>query len=79
MHLTRIKLHGKSLGSVGLFGYGHYTNDNREFLKANVNGVFDCVRHNINYFKLPNGFLVHIYECRDIGIPFVFNDFGARG
>lgn len=77
--LTRIKLHGKSMGSVGLFGYGHYMADNREWLKANVNKVFDCSRHNMNYYKLPNGFLVHIYECRPIGESFIPHDIGMRG
>lgn len=77
--LTRIRLHGKSLGSTGLFGYGHYMPDNREFLQANIGKEFDCIRHNINYFKLPNGCLVHLYECRIIGESFIPDDIGMRG
>lgn len=69
--LTRIRLHGRSLGSTGLFGYGHYGKDNREWLQSNVNGVYDATRHNINYYKLPNGYLVHIYECRVISESFI--------
>lgn len=77
--ITRIKLHGKSIGSTGLFGYGHYSRDNREYLQANIGNEFDCIRHNINYYRLPNGYLVHIYECRDIGLAFIPDDIGMRG
>jgi hypothetical protein len=78
--LTRIKLHGKALWrSCGLFGYGHYTADNKAFLLANINKEFDCTRHNMNYYKLPNGGLVHLYECRVIGDSFIPHDIGMRG
>ena len=44
--------------------WAHYSKDNRAFLRRFPNAVFNrCTQHNMNYYKLPNGFLVHVYHC----------------
>ena len=60
----RIRLNGNVYKSAGeAFSYGNYTQANREFLLSNNGKEFSAVRHNINYFRLANGYLVHICEC----------------
>lgn len=47
--------------------WAHYSKENREFLRLVPNAVFDCcVIHNMNYYRLPNGFLVHVYHCYEV-------------
>lgn len=59
----RIRLNGNVTGSGEFFTYGNYTSINRNFLIENDRKEFSAVRHSINYFRLANGYLVHIYEC----------------
>lgn len=47
--------------------WAHYSKENREFLRRFPNAVFNrCVKHNMNYYRLPNGFLVHVYHCYEV-------------
>lgn len=49
------------------FDWAHYSKDNRAFLRAFPKAVFHrCTPHNMNYIKLPNGFLVHVYHCYEV-------------
>lgn len=60
----RVRLRGKTDHSPDLFGFGRYSKENRDFLRQNDGQEFDVVRHNMNYYRLPNNYLVHIYETR---------------
>lgn len=60
----KIKL--KADSSMGKnFSFGMYTRENREFLQAYGDGVvFNGVTdHNMNYYKLHNGYIVHKYNA----------------
>lgn len=47
--------------------WAHYSKENRAFLKRFPNAVFNrCTKHNMNYYRLPNGFLVHVYHCYEV-------------
>lgn len=48
-------------------GWAPYSKNNRAFLQRFPNAVFHrCVKHNMNYYRLPNGFLVHVYHCYEV-------------
>lgn len=65
MDKVRIKLKSNTVSTAG-FRYGTYSNDNRSYLLEHDGKEFDAIRHNMNYYTLPNGFFVHIYECTDL-------------
>jgi len=46
--------------------YGNYTPENKKWIDDNLGLVFVAKRHNINYYILDNGFLVHIYNTTKI-------------
>lgn len=53
------------------FPYGNYSKENRAFLQnalaQNPEQIYDdVVRHNINYYKLQDGNLVHIYNALEV-------------
>ena len=50
------------------FPYGNLSKENRAFLNGcNAGDVFEgAVRHNMNFYKLPNGHLVHIYNAAEL-------------
>lgn len=57
--------------TIGDFPYGRYSNENRAFLQnalaQNPEQIYDdVVRHNINYYKLQDGNLVHIYNALEV-------------
>jgi hypothetical protein len=62
---VRIKLKSNTVTTAG-FRYGHYSNDNRSYLLENDGKEFDAIRWNMNYYQLPNGCTVHIYECDEL-------------
>ena len=49
------------------FSFGNYSKENRAFLRAFPTAVVrNCTRHNMNYYKMGNGFLVHVYNAYEI-------------
>ena len=44
------------------FPYGFLDLENKSFITENVGNVFDGERVNMNYYRLANGMLVHIYN-----------------
>lgn len=62
---VRIKLKSDTPSTSG-FRYGRYSVDNLSYLLENDGKEFDAVRHNINYYSLPNGCFVHIFECIEV-------------
>lgn len=62
---VRIKLKGDTHSTSG-FRFGAYSEAGRAYLIANDGKEFDATRHNMNYFTLPNGYPVHVYECQEL-------------
>lgn len=62
---VRIKLKSDTPSTSG-FRYGRYSVDNLSYLLENDGKEFDAIRHNINYYSLPNGCFVHIFECTEV-------------
>jgi len=55
----------------GGFPYGNYSKENLAFLQnalaQNPKEIYDnVVRHNINYYKLQDGNLIHIYNALEV-------------
>lgn len=48
------------------FPYGPMTEANRQFLIDFLGEEFTAERINMNYYKLKNGMLVHIYNAHEI-------------
>jgi len=55
----------KSLSGTA-FPYGILTKTNKEFITMSVGKVFPAIRNGMNYFKLPNGMLVHVYNTFEL-------------
>lgn len=51
--------------STGKF-QGRYTKENQEWLEQNEGTIINAYRDGLNYYKLENGFICHIYECSDV-------------
>lgn len=51
------------------FPYGHLSEGNIEFIKAAVGMVLPAEHAGMNYYKLPNKMLVHIYNAVDVPAP----------
>ncbi len=51
--------------STGKF-QGRYTKENQEWLEKNEGSIINAFRDGLNYYKLDNGFICHIYECSDV-------------
>ena len=51
--------------STGKF-QGRYTKSNQEWLEQNEGTIINAYRDGLNYYKLENGFICHIYECSDV-------------
>ena len=49
-------------GSDFTFPYGLLHDAERKFIKEHDGEVFTATRHNMNYYKLENGMLVHVYN-----------------
>lgn len=62
---VRIKLKSDTHSTSG-FRYGIYSESNRAYLLEHDGKEFDATRHNMNYFVLPNGYPVHVYECQEL-------------
>jgi len=50
------------------FSFGMYTKENLQFLQACGDGTVlqNVTDHNMNYYKLHNGFLVHKYNAYEL-------------
>lgn len=50
------------------FSFGMYTRENRKFLQDCGDGVTfrNVTDHNMNYYKLHNGYFVHKYNAFEI-------------
>lgn len=50
------------------FSFGMYTKENREFLQKCGTGTKfkNVIDHNMNYYKLQNGYIVHKYNAFEI-------------
>ncbi len=42
--------------------YGRYSEHDKNFLSENIGKSFATTRHNINYYRLSNGVLLHLYD-----------------
>lgn len=63
---VRVKLKGDTL-TTSAFRYGRYSVDNLSYLLEHDGKEFDATRHSMNYYSLPNGCFVHVYECTELG------------
>lgn len=48
------------------FPYGHLKGAEAMFITNNVGNTFKAKRYNMNYYKLDNGFMVHIYNAMEL-------------
>ena len=48
------------------FPYGCLSQENKQFVKDFIGEEFQAVRFHMNYYKLKNGMLVHIYNAFEI-------------
>lgn len=49
------------------FSFGQYTKENRLFLQNAGTATFEnAVRSSMNYYRLANGFFVHIYCAKEV-------------
>lgn len=69
----KIKISNRRTGNQ-TFPYGHYTTDELEFVKAFEGEVFEAERINMNYYKLKNGFMVHVYDALELRDAVVVNE-----
>jgi len=51
------------------FPYGNLGKENDEFVTQFLGSIFPAVRSNMNYYKLPNGMLVHVYNSFEVKVP----------
>lgn len=64
-----MKIKMKVIAPTEMFNlnWAPYSKANRAFLQRFPNAVFNrCVKYNMNYYRLPNGFLVHVYHCYEV-------------
>lgn len=52
----------KSVSGIS-FPYGILSDDNKRFVEDFVDVVFPAEQVNMNYYKLRNGMLVHVYNA----------------
>ena len=53
-------------GSGLAFPYGHLNEQSREFIKHFEGEIFTAERSCMNYYRLNNGFNVHIYNGTEL-------------
>lgn len=63
---TQIKICKSMSGTA--FPYGHLSKENAEFVGDAVGLVFPATREGMNYYRLPNNMLVHVYNAFEIPI-----------
>ena len=61
---VRIRITGSTAGMA--FPYGQLSAENSSFIKDFIGEEFTAVRANMNYYRLKNGYLVHIYNAFEI-------------
>lgn len=62
--MMKIKITTSSSGLK--FPYGFTGKENQEFVRDSVGQVFEAERVNMNYYRLANGVLVHIYNAMEV-------------
>lgn len=48
------------------FPYGTLSDENRRFIAESVGMEFRAIRNNMNYYRLPNDMLVHVYNAFEL-------------
>jgi hypothetical protein len=57
-----IKITDSSIG----FPFGTMSDENRKFVAESLGKVFKARLHNVNYYRLESGMLVHVYNAKEV-------------
>ena len=60
----KIKINKDNL--IGSFPYGKLSMKNKNFIIDFIGHVFEANLHNMNYYKINNGMLIHVYDATKI-------------